>query len=159
MFTYVYNHTEHKVKLFSTNVVHWLTPNSIEKIRVGIADTFLIEGISSVCLISTRRISKMITFNKLLERAKSEKIAVHTATEAQAITLLKALDKKGYRWNGEAKLTDCSNFEVYKENTCYNFSTYTDGALLNKKVVYGPLSLYQEHYTIIEFTDIDFEEK
>ena len=36
----------------------------------------------------------MITFTELLERTKTEKIAVHTATKAQAITLLKEFDKK-----------------------------------------------------------------
>ena len=101
----------------------------------------------------------MITFNELLERAKSQNIAIHTTTETQATTLLEALDKKGYKWNSGTKLTDYSNFEVYEENTCYNFSACTDGVLLNKKVMYGPLSLYQEHYTIIEFTDIDFKEE
>ena len=102
----------------------------------------------------------MITFTELLERAKTEKIVVHTPTEKQAITLLKALDKRGYKWNSGKTLTK-KRYEFYNENTsCYNFSAYTDGVLLNKKVMYSPLSFYQEEgYTIVEFSEIDFKEK
>ena len=102
----------------------------------------------------------MITFNELLERAKSEKIVVHTPMKAQAITLLKALDEKGYEWLDEKKLTTVTHYEDEKENTCYDFSIDTDGILLDKKVMYTPLDWYQsEGYTIIEFKDIDFSEK
>ena len=102
----------------------------------------------------------MITFNELLERAKSQNIAIHTTTETQATTLLEALDKKGYKWNSGTKLTDYSNFEVYEENTCYNFSVDYHGKLLDKKIMYSPLDWYQdEGYTIIEFSEIDFEEE
>jgi hypothetical protein len=38
----------------------------------------------------------MITFTDLLERAKTEPIAIHTPTEEQDITLLTELDKRGY---------------------------------------------------------------
>ena len=41
---------------------------------------------------------QMIKFEELLERAKTKEIAVHTNTEKQAKTLLKALDEKGYTW-------------------------------------------------------------
>lgn len=89
----------------------------------------------------------------LLERAKTERIAIHTATEEQAKTLLKALDKKGYVWASEVKLTARTNYECYKENTCYEFN-------LKKQVLYCPLKFFQNYgYTIIEFSDIDFAEK
>jgi hypothetical protein len=101
----------------------------------------------------------MITFEKLLERAKSEKIAVHTATEAQAKKLLKTLDEKGYEWLGGDKLTTKTHYEYAKKNTCYVFGIDADGDLLNKKVVYGSLKIHQEiGYTIIEFSNIDFKE-
>lgn len=94
----------------------------------------------------------MITFEKLLERAESEKIAIHTATEDQAVTLLKELDKRGYTWGSEAKLTTETRHGYYKENTCYEFDP-------NNEVCYSPLSFYQEYgYTIIEFSEIDFKE-
>lgn len=97
----------------------------------------------------------MITLKELLERAKSERIAIHTATEDQAVTLLKALDKKGYKWNSGNKLTTTTNYEVYKEDTCYVFGIDAYGKLLDKKVMYSPLDYYQdEGYTIIEFENI-----
>ena len=95
----------------------------------------------------------MITFNKLLERAKSEKIVVHTPTEKQAITLLTELDKRGYKWESGMKLTSAICYEVEKENTCYHFG-------LDKEVCFSPLEFYQKcECTIIEFTDIDFKEE
>ena len=93
-----------------------------------------------------------LSFSELLERAKSEKIAIHTATEAQAKKLLKALDKRGYKWTSGDKLTSQTNYEDYKENTCYDFDFY-------KQAGYCSLKFYQPcGYTIIEFTNIDFKE-
>ena len=98
-------------------------------------------------------------FKELLERAKSEKIAVHTPTEEQAITLLKALDKKGYEWLGGDKLTTETHYEYAKENTCYVFGIDVDGNVLDKKIMYGSLKFHQDHdYIIIEFSDINFKE-
>ena len=101
----------------------------------------------------------MITFTELLERAKSEKIAIHTPTKAQAITFLKALDKKGYVWLSGENLATETYYEDYERNTCYTFYDF-HGNLLDKEIVYSPLDWYQdEGYTIIEFSDIDFAEK
>ena len=94
----------------------------------------------------------MITFTELLERTKTEKIAVHTAMKAQAITLLKEFDKKGYIWLCGDKLT-ITHYEDFRKKTCYNFES-------KNEICYGSLSFYQNKgYTIIEFTDIDFSEK
>ena len=102
----------------------------------------------------------MITFNELLERAKTEKIAVHTPTEEQAITLLKALDEKYFTWAGRTKLTTRTNYENHKEKTCYVFGIGSYGNLLNKKVLYGPLGYAKDEcYNVIEFSDIEFKEK
>ena len=95
----------------------------------------------------------MITFNELLERAKTEKIAIHTPTEKQAKTLLKALNKSGYVWKSGNKLTATTYYNAYKENACYTFG-------FDKKVMFGLLKFYEdEGYAIIEFTDIDFSKK
>jgi hypothetical protein len=94
----------------------------------------------------------MITFTELLERAKTKEIAIHTPTEAQAITLLTELDKRGYKWANGTKLTSETWCWVYKENTCYDFE-------LNKQVSFSSLSFYQQiGFAIIEFNDIDFTE-
>ena len=101
----------------------------------------------------------MITFNELLERAKSELTAIHTPTEEQAKTLLKALDEKGYIWINGVELTTETRYGNYKENTCYDFA-FDFRRILNKKVCVSPLVWFPKHdYIIIEFTDIDFSEK
>ena len=95
----------------------------------------------------------MITFTELLERAKSQKVVVHTPTEDQAKTLLKALDKRGYAWGSGAKLTTKTLYENNGKDICYKMGS-------NKIVFYGSLVWYQENdYTIIEFSDIDFTDK
>ena len=96
----------------------------------------------------------MITFNELLERTKSNDIAIHTPTEDQAKALLNELNKKGYKWNSGDKLTTMILYGDYKEDTCY----YTLEP--NNRICYGSLSFYQENdYTIVEFKDIDFKEE
>ena len=101
----------------------------------------------------------MITFKELFKRAETEKIAIHTATEDQVTALLTELEKRGYTWISNEKLTTKTCYEVLKEDTCYVFEIDTDGDSLNKKVMYSPLSFYQAHgFTIIECSDIDFKE-
>ena len=102
----------------------------------------------------------MITFNELLERAKTEKIAIHTPTEEQAITLLKALDEKYFTWVGGEKLTNMARYEGFREKTCYVFNRDCCGSKLYKEIRYGSLKVHQEcGYTIVEFKDIDFKVK
>jgi hypothetical protein len=101
----------------------------------------------------------MITINELLERTKTEKIAIHTITEEQAITLLSELDKKECIWFGTARLITGTFYGEYKENTCYSLHEHYKIPSI-KKVMYGPLNYYQERgYTIIECGDIDFQEE
>ena len=93
-----------------------------------------------------------LSLNELLERAKSERIAIHTPTEKQAITLLSELVKRGFKWASGTKLSTETWYGIYKENTCYNFEP-------NKKITYSPLSFYRAiNYSIIEFSEIDFKE-
>ena len=47
----------------------------------------------------------MITFEKLLEKAKSEKIAICTTTKKQVLKLLLELDKSEFVWEGRNKVT------------------------------------------------------
>ena len=95
----------------------------------------------------------MIKFKELLERAKTEEIAVHTTTEKQAKALLKALDKRGYEWSIGLKLTTETCYRIYEEKTCYDFDS-------NNEVYYDSFDWHQhEGYTIIEFSEIDFEEE
>lgn len=94
----------------------------------------------------------MITFTDLLKRTKTERIVIHTPTEEQAITLLKALDEKGYMWADGEKLTTKALYEIHDKDTCYNFEP-------NNKIMYSPLDYYQqEYYAIVECNDIDFKE-
>ncbi len=100
-----------------------------------------------------------LSFSELLEKAKTEKIAIHTPTEEQAISLLNELNKKGFTWVSGEKLTDMARYEYYKEKTCYTFHDIY-GKLLDKEIMYCSLKWYQdEGYTIIEFSEIDFEEE
>ncbi len=101
-----------------------------------------------------------LSFSELLERSKSEKIAVHTPTEEQAKSLLKALYKREYECISGNKLTTMTRYEVFKEKTCYAFGRDYLGEKLDKRVVCGSLKFHQVMgYKIIEFSDIDFKEK
>ena len=94
----------------------------------------------------------MITFTELLERAKSDEIAIHTPTEDQAKTLLTELDKSGYVWKGKYDIITMTHYEDEKENTCYALEP-------NNRICYSSITWYQiVSYTIIEFSDIDFKE-
>ena len=98
-------------------------------------------------------VNNMITFKDLLERAKSEKIVVHTPTEKQAKALLKALDKRGFTWLSGEKLTTKTLYEIYGKDICYNFGS-------GNKVSFFSLPFHQKYgYAIIEFSDINFTDK
>ena len=93
----------------------------------------------------------MITFEKLLERAKSEKIAICTTTKKQVLKLLLELDKSEFVWKRRSKVTVriCGR-AIYKFFLTFGF---------DKKVMFNSLKFCQdEGYTIIEFSDIDFKE-
>ena len=95
----------------------------------------------------------MITFTELLESKEREKFAIHTPTKNQAKALLKALDKRGYKWCGGGKLITETLYGIFREDACYNFEP-------NKEVWYCDLDWYQGNsYTIVEFKDIDFFKK
>ena len=102
----------------------------------------------------------MIKLSEIIARVKNEEIAIHTATEEQAITLLKTLDKRGFTWLGGEKLTNMARYEGFREKTCYVFSRDCCGSKLYKEIRYGSLKVHQEcGYTIVEFQDINFKEE
>ena len=95
----------------------------------------------------------MITFNELLKRAKTEKVAIHTSTEEQAVVLLSKLNKRGYVWKGKYDLITTTHFGCHEEDTCYALEP-------NNIICYSSITWYQiMSYKIIEFSEIDFKEK
>lgn len=98
----------------------------------------------------------MITFKYLLERAKTENIAIHTPTEDQAKILLSELDKSGYVWADGDKLTDKTRYKTFEEDTCYGFNGMSG---MPKEIICSLLWWNQTlNITIVEFTDINFKE-
>ena len=86
-----------------------------------------------------------LSLSELLERAKTEKLAIHTPTEAQAKTLLKAFDKMGKRWRDGSSYLEIDYFGKEKENTCY--SNHRE---------YCHKQWYEEHgYAIYDYSEVD----
>ena len=99
----------------------------------------------------------MITFNEFLERAKTEDIAIHTANEKQAATLLSELDKKGYTWPNGVRLIYATGYDLDREKTCYEVHDYGD---IQRDITHASIRDFQQvNSEIIEFADIDFSEK
>lgn len=93
----------------------------------------------------------MITFKELLKIAKTEKVAVHTSTEEQAVVLLSKLNKRGYVWKGKYDLITTTHFGRHEEDTCYALEP-------NNRICYSSITWYQiVNYKIIEFSEIDFK--
>ena len=100
----------------------------------------------------------MMKFKELLERAENENMAVHPANESQALTLLSELDKKGYVWKADTKLTAASCYFFFGADTHYFFGI-TNYPNCNR-VKFGSLcDAKDEGCAIIEFGDIDFKEE
>lgn len=55
----------------------------------------------------------------IIERLKTEKIAVHCDTEEKANAFLKLLYEHGFKWRVHKELTDHNNYNVYLNETCY----------------------------------------
>lgn len=101
----------------------------------------------------------MITFNELLQRAKSQNIAVHTSTKEQAKKFVNEISKKVYKQGDCAKTTMESHYDIFGADTCYLFGT-TCVSTVNYPcfMVASQWDASYEGYAIVEFTDIDFEE-
>lgn len=70
--------------------------------------------------------NKKITLKEFFNSDRS--LAIHCDTEEKANILLKAFDKMGKKWNSSTLYTKESNYEWYKEETCY----YNDGTYCKK---------------------------
>lgn len=57
---------------------------------------------------------------------ESEKLAVHCRTEEEAIDFCKQMDNRGLEWSSGGNHTDCNNWGVYKKDTCYTRSMYSE---------------------------------
>ena len=80
-----------------------------------------------------------------------DKLAIHCDTEAKAMKLLKAFDKAGYRWAAGDSYIEGTNWDVYRKKTCYSNDGYFGNA--------GYFIKYsKDHYTIIEFDEIELED-
>lgn len=58
---------------------------------------------------------------------KDNKIAVHCKTEEEAIDFCKQMHGHGMRWNSGRSYLEKTNYEEYREKTCYaagNYATY-----------------------------------
>lgn len=78
-----------------------------------------------------------------------DNFCMHCDTEEKAKIFLKFLHKYDRNWIlGDSYLSK-TNWEVYKENTCYNFNDGTYCSLVQSK---------QKKYTILEFDDFNWDE-
>ena len=102
----------------------------------------------------------MITFNELLQRAKSQNIAVHTSTKEQAKKFVNEISKKVYRRSDCVKTTMESHYDIFGADTCYLFGT-TCVSTVNYPcfMVASQWDARYEGYAIVEFTNIDFKEE
>lgn len=55
-----------------------------------------------------------------------EKLAVHCRTEEEAIDFCKQMDNRGLEWSRGGNRTDCNNWGIYKKDTCYTRSMYSE---------------------------------
>lgn len=82
------------------------------------------------------------------------KMIVHCKSEQEAKELIKWSFKCGYRWIPEVFSVKDTNYENYKEETCYLFGHYeSDGICIENLKYYKGRNI-----KIIEFTDL-IEEK
>jgi virulence-associated protein VapD len=97
--------------------------------------------------------------NKMIEKFKNERIAVHCNTQEEYDELMELLEKYGFRWRSGSKPTAFDSFETYGSETCVD----------NKEDLAPSLGFcYKEYFTtknyeIIECKDfiklVDFEER
>lgn len=79
-----------------------------------------------------------------LDEVIRRETGVRCRTEEQAKTFLAACDRKGLIWGGGDKLTECTEWRQYRDNTCYS-PEYG-------RMYYGNIC---DEINYIEFTDID----
>lgn len=78
-----------------------------------------------------------------------EKLVIHLPTKEMANKFCERANELGYTWSDKTSYTKYSNYNIYKEETCYS-NAYS----------YSEIDFYKKHdYTILNFNDIeDFKE-
>lgn len=85
------------------------------------------------------------------------KDVVWCPTEKLANRVLKIADKLGYRWESKESFTECSNWSVYKQNTCYYIS---DGLFGSKqKAIMDEYSIIPAEEFINFYKDLEMEKR
>lgn len=97
--------------------------------------------------------------NKMIEKFKNERIAVHCNTQEEYDELMRLLEKYSFRWTTGCKPTTINLFKVYGSETCIT----NDKGLL-PGLAYCNKNYYEtKNYKIIECKDFlkqaNFEEK
>ena len=88
--------------------------------------------------------------NKMIERFRNEKIAVHCNTQKEYDELMKLLEKYDFRWTSSLKATFPNYFEEYKNKTYIEF----DNLSFLKGLGYCNKKHYKEkNYELIECKD------
>lgn len=64
---------------------------------------------------------------------KGKNVVMHCKTQEEAEAFCKEMDEAGLTWFMGNRYSEFSNFEEYKENTCYNFN----------KGLYGDVECYE----------------
>ena len=83
--------------------------------------------------------------NKMIERFKNEKIAVHCNTEKEYEKLMKLLEEHNMIWNSGRKPTSINYYDFYKNETCVTFDS------AEKKLFYGDIEFFKiDFYKIVE---------
>lgn len=85
--------------------------------------------------------------NKMIERFKNKKIAVHCKTQKEYDELMELLEEHNLKWGSGAK--HLNYYEIYKEKTCIVFNFFKDGLL-----GYCYMEFYKNNgYKIVDYKD------
>ena len=83
----------------------------------------------------------------IIERLKTEAIAVHCDTEEKANDFLEVLHNHGCKWLSDYELTHHNNYRIYTNETCYIVNQ-------NSKVEYSDKKFYENNnYKIISYDE------
>lgn len=88
--------------------------------------------------------------NKMIEKFKNEKIAVHCNTQEEYDELMELLEEYGFRWKSGSKPTCLNAFKVYKSKTYINI----DPCSIRQALGYAREKYYAiRNYELIECKD------
>lgn len=90
--------------------------------------------------------------NKMIEKFKNERIAVHCNTQQEYDELMKLLEKYELKWISGKKSTFLNNFVAYKSETCIDFDCIDFD---NSKLLEGLGYCYKEFYKMKNYEIIE----